>query len=274
MEQKDEIVSMDADHIIEVSDLYFARETKSIFTGLNLNVQRGKVTAIMGPSGTGKTTLLNIIGGQLLPDSGSVTIDSINPYQLNKKELYHLRRRLGILFQEGGLFTDLNVFENVAFPLRQHTKLKEDMIRDLVLMNLQAVGLRGASELRIDQLSGGMARRVALARSIILGPDIMLYDEPFTGQDPIGRGVLQQLIRHLNDILGLTTVLVSHDVEETSRIADYTYIISDGKVIGSGESKALLEDSEPAVNQFVHGLPDGPVSFQYPAQDYAKELGI
>lgn len=265
---------MDADHIIKVSDLYFARETRPIFTGLNLNVQRGKVTAIMGPSGTGKTTLLNIIGGQLQPDSGSVTIDSINPYQLNKKELYHLRRRLGILFQEGGLFTDLNVFENVAFPLRQHTKLKEDMIRDLVLMNLQAVGLRGASQLRIDQLSGGMARRVALARSIILGPDMMLYDEPFTGQDPIGRGVLQQLIRRLNDILGLTTVLVSHDVEETSRIADYTYIISDGKVIGEGESKALLEDSEPAVNQFVHGLPDGPVSFQYPAQDYAKELGI
>lgn len=259
---------------ITVSNVSFARETKLIFSNLNLKVKRGSVTAIMGPSGTGKTTLLNIIGGQLRPDQGSVSVDGIDPYRLHKKDLYLLRKKLGVLFQEGGLFTDFNVYENIAFPLRQHTQLHEEMIRDLVLMNLQAVGLRGASQLRIDQLSGGMARRVAMARSIALGPQIMLYDEPFTGQDPIGRGVLVQLIRELNDVLGLTSVLVSHDVEETASIADYTYIISDGAVIGEGESKALLNDPQPAVHQFLRGLPDGPVSFQYPAQNFAKELDI
>lgn len=259
---------------ITIQDVSFARETKQIFNNLSLSVKRGSVTAIMGPSGTGKTTLLNIIGGQLRPDSGSVSVDGLDPYQLAKSDLYTLRRKLGVLFQEGGLFTDFNVYENIAFPLRQHTRLKEELIRDLVLMNLQAVGLRGASQLRIDQLSGGMARRVAMARSIILGPDIMLYDEPFTGQDPIGRGVLVQLIRKLNDALGLTSVLVSHDVEETASIADYTYILSEGGVIGEGESKQLLEDKQPAVHQFLHGLPDGPVSFQYPANDFSEELGI
>ena len=265
---------MDSEYIISAQNLSFARETKVIFNNLNLKVRRGTVTAIMGPSGTGKTTFLSIIGGQLAPDSGEIIVDGVNPYQLTQAELYQLRHKIGILFQEGGLFTDLNVYENIAFPLRQHTRLPEDMIRDLVLMNLQAVGLRGASKLRIDQLSGGLARRVALARSIVLGPEIMLYDEPFTGQDPISRGILLKLIRELNDVLGLTTVLVSHDVQETSSIADYTYIISSGAVIGEGESKALIQDMEPAVHQFVHGLPDGPVSFRYPAQDYAKELGL
>lgn len=265
---------MDSEYVITARDVSFSRETKVIFNNLNLKVKRGKVTAIMGPSGTGKTTFLSIVGGQLAPDSGEVIVDGVNPYRLTQAKLYQLRHKIGILFQEGGLFTDLNVYENVAFPLRQHTRLQEDMIRDLVLMNLQAVGLRGASQLRIDQLSGGMARRVALARSIVLGPDIMLYDEPFTGQDPISRGVLLKLIRELNDVLGLTTVLVSHDVQETSSIADYTYIISDGAVIGEGESKALIQEKEPAVHQFVHGLPDGPVSFRYPAKDYAEELGL
>ena len=259
---------------ITVNNVSFARKTKSIFNDLNLSVKRGSVTAIMGPSGTGKTTLLNIIGGQLRPDQGSVSVDGLDPYRLRKKDLYLLRKKLGVLFQEGGLFTDFNVYENIAFPLRQHTRLNEGLIRDLVLMNLQAVGLRGASQLRIDQLSGGMARRVALARSIALGPEIMLYDEPFTGQDPIGRGVLVQLIRELNDVLGLTSVLVSHDVEETASIADYTYIISDGAVIGEGESKALLDDPQPAVHQFLRGLPDGPVSFQYPARNFSEELDI
>lgn len=259
---------------ITISNVSFARETKPIFNNLNLSVKRGSVTAIMGPSGTGKTTLLNIIGGQLRPDQGSVSVEGFDPYKLRKKDLYQLRKKLGVLFQEGGLFTDFNVYENIAFPLRQHTQLNEELIRDLVLMNLQAVGLRGASQLRIDQLSGGMARRVAMARSIALGPEIMLYDEPFTGQDPIGRGVLVQLIRELNDVLGLTSVLVSHDVEETASIADYTYIISDGGVIGEGESKALLDDPQPAVHQFLRGLPDGPVSFQYPAQNFAEELDI
>lgn len=259
---------------ITISDVSFARETKPIFDGLSLSVKRGSVTAIMGPSGTGKTTLLNIIGGQLRPDRGTVVVDGVNPYQLHKKDLYLLRRKLGVLFQEGGLFTDFNVYENIAFPLRQHTRLSEKLIYDLVLMNLQAVGLRGASHLRIDQLSGGMARRVAMARAIALGPDIMLYDEPFTGQDPIGRGVLVKLIRELNDILGLTSVLVSHDVEETASIADYTYIISEGKVLGEGQSKAILDDPQPAVHQFLRGLPDGPVSFQYPARDFAEELNL
>jgi phospholipid/cholesterol/gamma-HCH transport system ATP-binding protein len=259
---------------INIKNVSFARDTKQIFSDLNMSIKRGSVTAIMGPSGTGKTTLLNIIGGQLKPDAGEVTVDGLDPYKLHKSDLYLLRRKLGVLFQEGGLFTDFNVFENIAFPLRQHTRLKEELIRDLVLMNLQAVGLRGASELRIDQLSGGMARRVALARAIALGPEIMLYDEPFTGQDPIGRGVLVQLIRMLNDALGLTSVLVSHDVEETASIADYTYIISDGGVIGEGASKTLLDDKQPAVHQFLHGLPDGPVSFQYPATDFAKELDV
>lgn len=268
------MVQMDSEYAITARDLSFARGTKVIFNKLNLNIRRGKVTAIMGPSGTGKTTFLSVIGGQLRPDSGEIRIDGINPYELTQTALYQLRHKIGILFQEGGLFTDLNVYENIAFPLRQHTHLSEDMIRDLVLMNLQAVGLRGAATLRIDQLSGGMARRVALARSIVLGPEIMLYDEPFTGQDPISQGVLVKLIRELNDALGLTTILVSHDVEETSSIADYTYILSEGLVIGEGESKALIDDKEPGVYQFVHGLPDGPVSFRYPANDYEKELGV
>lgn len=265
---------MDSEYVIAAHNLSFSRDTKVIFRNLNLKIRRGKVTAIMGPSGTGKTTFLSIVGGQLAPDAGEILIEGVNPYQLTQSELYQLRHKIGVLFQEGGLFTDLNVYENIAFPLRQHTRLPEDMIRDLVLMNLQAVGLRGASKLRIDQLSGGMARRVALARSIVLGPDIMLYDEPFTGQDPISRGVLLKLIRELNDTLGLSTVLISHDVQETSSIADYTYILSDGSVIGEGESKMLIQDTEPAVHQFVHGLPDGPVSFRYPAADYAEELGV
>lgn len=259
---------------ITVQNVSFARETKSIFNNLNLRVKRGSVTAIMGPSGTGKTTLLNIIGGQLKPDQGEVRVEGLDPYALRKSDLYKLRQKMGVLFQEGGLFTDFNVYENIAFPLRQHTRISEEMIRDLVLMNLEAVGLRGASQLRIDQLSGGMARRVAMARAIALGPEIMLYDEPFTGQDPIGRGVLVQLIRELNESLGLTSILVSHDVHETASIADYTYIISDGGVIGEGESKALLDNEQPAVHQFLRGLPDGPVSFRYPAMDYAKELDL
>ncbi len=270
----DELSNMDAEHIISVNNLHFARETKTIFNGLSLSIKRGKVTAIMGPSGTGKTTLISTIGGQLAPDSGVVTVEGVNPYTLSKKELYKLRRQLGVLFQEGGLFTDLNVFENVAFPLRQHTRLTEELISDLVLMSLQAVGLRGARQLRIDELSGGMARRVAIARAIILGPNIMIYDEPFTGQDPIGRGVLVKLIRQLNDALGLTSLLISHDVPETAEIADYVYIISDGRVIGEGEPKQLFEDKDPAVHQFITGLADGPVTFHYPAKAYAEELGL
>lgn len=260
--------------IIRLQGVSFTRNTNVIFDALDLTVKKGQVTAIMGPSGTGKTTLLNVIGGQLKPDAGTLTVKGLNPYSLKQSQLYQLRRSIGVLFQEGGLFTDLNVYENVAFPLRQHTQLTEHMIRDLVLMNLHVVGLRGASQLRIDQLSGGMARRVALARSIVLGPEIMMYDEPFAGQDPIGRGVLMKLIRELNDALGLTTVLVSHDVQETAEIADYTYILSKGRLMAEGSLRDMMTDAQPAVTQFLQGLPDGPVNFRYPAQPYGEELGL
>jgi len=260
--------------IIQVDDVHFARNGRPIFKGLSLSIPTGKVTAIMGPSGTGKTTLLNLIGGRIHADQGQVWVDNQAVGDLNRKALYQLRRRMGVLFQQGGLFTDLNVFENVAFPLYEHTRLSQTMIRDMVWMTLEAVGLRGASELRIEALSGGMARRVAMARAIILNPEIMLYDEPFSGQDPISRGVLLQLIRNLNDELKLTSVIVSHDVQETAELADYIYIIAGGKVIGEGDSKWLLEDKTPEVYQFVHGKADGVVSFHYPANDFAKELEV
>ncbi len=260
------------DPLIQIENLSFSRGSKAIFTDLNLTIARHQVTAVMGPSGTGKTTLLSLIGGQLKPKEGTITVKGQVVSQLSQKKLYQLRKEMGILFQEGGLFTDLNVFDNVAFPLRQHTDLNEAMVRDLVLLMLQAVGLRGAAKLFIHELSGGMARRVALARSVVLGPEVMLYDEPFSGQDPIGRGVLLRLIRELNDALGLTSVVVSHDVLETAEIADYVYIIDNGKVIGQGQPKALFEEKSADVYQFVHGLPDGPVSFQYPAEDLTKDL--
>lgn len=259
-------------NIVAVRHMSFAREGRLIFQRINLNITRGKIIAIMGPSGTGKTTLLRLIGGELKPKSGAIFFDGVDIGKLSRNELFAVRRRLGILFQAGGLFTDLNVFENVAFPLREHTDLEEDMIRDLVLMTLEAVGLRGAWQLQIEQLSGGMARRVALARAVILGPELMLYDEPFTGQDPITRGVLLQLIRKLNDALGMTSVVVSHDVQETASIADYMYLISQGEVIGHGEPRYVLKNENPAVKQFIQGLPDGVVSFHYPAKDYGEDL--
>ena len=260
--------------MVVVEDVFFNREEKPIFTGISLSIKRGLITAIMGPSGTGKTTLLNLITGELKPRSGSVMVDGLSVPSLNKKRLYQLRRKMGLLFQEGGLFTDINVFDNVAFPLRQHTRLKEGMIHDLVLMILQAVGLRGAANLRIDQLSGGMARRVALARSVILGPEIMMYDEPFAGQDPIGRGVLLRLIKKMNTALGLTSIVVTHDVSEATEIADYVYIISGGVILSEGAPSTLLVDETPAVKQFLNGLPDGPVSFQYPAKPFAEDLAL
>ncbi|MCX7120392.1 MAG: ATP-binding cassette domain-containing protein [Gammaproteobacteria bacterium] len=250
----------------------FYRETRPIFNGITLNIPRGKITAIMGPSGTGKTTLLKLIGGQLYPASGTIHVDGQNIHALSQKALYAVRRKMGVLFQEGGLFTDLNVFENVAFPLREHKKLPEDMVRDLVLMHLEAVGLRGASALNIDQLSGGMARRVALARAIILGPKIMMYDEPFSGQDPIGRGVLLRLIKELNDALNLTSVIVSHDVHETALIADFMVIVFQGAILFAGTPEELMADKSPEVQQFVQGLADGPVSFHFPAKNYQEEL--
>jgi phospholipid/cholesterol/gamma-HCH transport system ATP-binding protein len=261
-----------SDNLVEIRGLSFFRGERPIFNDVNFNVQRGKITAIMGPSGTGKTTLLRLIGAQLYPKSGEILLDGEDIHQLPRYALYRLRRRMGMLFQNGALFTNLNVFDNVAFPIREHTRLPEDMLRDLVLMKLQAVGLRGAYHLMPSELSGGMARRVAMARALILDPELMMYDEPFTGQDPITKGVLVQLIKNLNQTLGLTSIVVSHDVAETASIADYIYLIADGKIIGEGRPEELLTDRSPQVNQFIHGLPDGVVPFHYPACDYAEDL--
>lgn len=258
--------------IVVVENLHFNRGKRVIFDGVNCSFQRGKITAIMGPSGTGKTTLLRLIGAQLAPQAGKIYINGTDVHSLSRKALYDVRQKIGMLFQNGALFTNLNVYENVAFPIREHTKLPESMIRDLVLMKLQAVGLRGAANLMPSQLSGGMGRRVALARAIALDPELMMYDEPFTGQDPISLGVLTKLIKELNDALGLTSIIVSHNVVETASIADYVYVISDGKIIGEGTPRKLLEDKTPAVRQFIHGLPDGVVPFHYPAKPYQEEL--
>jgi phospholipid/cholesterol/gamma-HCH transport system ATP-binding protein len=262
----------DGDIIVRIRDLHFARGARPIFDGVDLDIPRGKVTAIMGPSGTGKTTLLRLIGGQLDPDRGSIRVDGREVPSLSRSGLYALRKRMGMLFQSGALLTDLSVFENVAFPLREHTDLPESMIRDLVLMKLQAVGLRGARDLMPSELSGGMARRIALARAIALDPMMIMYDEPFTGQDPISMGALVQLIRLLNDALGLTSIIVSHDVAETASISDYVYVISQGRVVGHGTPDALGRTDSEWVRQFMQGLPDGPVPFHYPAADYVQDL--
>lgn len=263
---------MQTDTFVNVSQLYFNRGEKVIFSGVNCRFQRGKITAIMGPSGTGKTTLLRLIGAQLRPDAGSIHVDSYNVHRLKRAALYRLRKRMGVLFQAGALFTNLSVFDNVAFPLREHTDLSESLIRDVVLMKLETVGLRGASQFMPEHLSGGMARRVALARAIALDPELIMYDEPFAGQDPISKGVIIKLIKDLNTVLGLTSVIVSHDVKETASIADYIYVISEGKVLGEGSPETLYKEANPAVNQFLQGLPDGAVPFHHPAENYAEEL--
>jgi phospholipid/cholesterol/gamma-HCH transport system ATP-binding protein len=260
------------DVLVRIRGLTFRRGERMIFDGVDLDIHRGKVTAIMGPSGTGKTTLLKLIGGQLRPNSGAIEVDGENVAQLSRTKLFQLRKRMGMLFQSGALLTDLNVYDNVAFPIREHTKLPEELIRDLVLMKLEAVGLRGARELMPAELSGGMARRVALARAIALDPMMIMYDEPFTGQDPISMGVLVDLIHKINKALGLTSIVVSHDVAETAAIADYIYVISNGKVVGHGSPAELDHTSSEWVQQFMKGLPDGPVPFHYPARDYAEDL--
>lgn len=267
------LAGADDDILVSVRNLSFSRGERKIFDDVDLDIRRGKITAIMGPSGTGKTTLLKLIGGQLRPDRGRVVFDGSVVHDLGRRELYSLRRRMGMLFQTGALLTDLNVYDNVAFPIREHTRLPESMIRSLVLMKLQAVGLRGAAGLMPSQLSGGMARRVALARAIALDPAMIMYDEPFTGQDPISLGVLVKLIRDLNRSLGLTSVLVSHDVYETMSIADYIYLISEGCIIGQGTPEEIEKSASNYVGQFVHGLADGPVPFHYPAEhDFATDL--
>lgn len=259
-------------NLVNISNLTFIRGERLIFDRVNMTVERGKITAIMGPSGSGKTTLLRLIGAQLLPDSGSVFVNGADIHKLPRKALHDARRKMGLLFQSSALFTHMSVFDNVAFPLREHSTLNASMIRDIVLMKLEAVGLRGAADLMPEELSGGMARRVALARTIVLDPDLMMYDEPFTGQDPISMGVLVRLIKRLNQLLETTTIIVSHDVEETCSIADYVYLIADGRIIGKGTPMELKQSTEPHIRQFMHGEADGVVPFHYPARSYTEEL--
>jgi len=258
--------------LVRIRDLHFSRGSKAIFRGLDIDIPRGQVTTVLGPSGTGKTTLLKMIGGQLKGERGSIHVDGLEVGKLRRRELYALRKRLGMLFQSGALLTDLTVFDNVAYPLREHTDLPERLIRHLVLMRLHAVGLRGARDLHPAELSGGMARRAALARALVFDPMMIMYDEPFTGQDPISMGVLLELIRTVNTALGLTSVIVSHDLEESLSISDYVVIISEGKVVEAGTPASLRESGSPWVQQFLNGSADGPVPFQLAAPDYAEDL--
>lgn len=258
--------------LINVQDVRYAIGSHEVFSGLNVRVAAGGITAIMGPSGTGKTTLLRLIMGQVRPQSGRITVFGQEVATLARPELYALRQRVGLLFQNGALLTGMSVFENVAFPVREHAKLPESVLRELVLMKLQAVGLRGAADLMPAELSGGMARRVALARAIVMDPEVLLYDEPFVGLDPISKGVIQRLIRSLNSALHITSVLVSHDVPEISAIADYIYLISGGKVVAEGSPAKLKSEPAGVVRQFISGAPDGPVPFHYPAPDYFTQL--
>jgi phospholipid/cholesterol/gamma-HCH transport system ATP-binding protein len=260
------------DSIVEVRDVHYSIGGRAIFTGLNLQIARGRITAIMGPSGTGKTTLLKLITGQIRPDQGQVLFDGIDVSNLSRGDLYELRRRMGMLFQNGALLTDEDVFENVAFPLREHTDLPEALIRNIVLTKLQAVGLRGAAQLMPAELSGGMARRVALARAMAMDPEVLIYDEPFTGLDPISMGMIVRLVRQMNFALGITSIVVSHDVEELSILADASYIIAGGKVAASGSFVELKDHESEIVHQFINGLADGPVAFHYPAPDYYEQL--
>lgn len=258
--------------IVEIRSLSYAVSGRPIFDGLDMDIARGRVTAVMGPSGTGKTTLLRLITGQVRADSGTIEVAGEDMRTVKRDDLYVLRRRMGMLFQNGALLTDLSVFENVAFPLREHTDLPERLIRQLVLTKLQAVGLRGAAELMPAELSGGMSRRVALARAIVMDPEILIYDEPFAGLDPISMGVVLRLIRRLNNTLGLTSIVVSHDVKEVSSVADNVFLLSGGKVVASGTPQALTANTSEVVRQFMGGLADGPVPFHFPAPDYFGEL--
>jgi phospholipid/cholesterol/gamma-HCH transport system ATP-binding protein len=264
--------SADSDTLIEIRNVHYSVGSRAIFSGLTLAIPRGRVTAIMGPSGTGKTTLLRLITGQIAPDSGQVLFDGVDVSKLERRELYALRRRMGMLFQNGALLTDIDVFENVAFPLREHTDLPEALIRNIVLTKLQAVGLRGAARLMPAELSGGMARRVALARAMATDPEVLIYDEPFTGLDPISMGMIVRLVRQMNHALGITSIVVSHDVEELSILADTSYIIAGGKVVAAGTFVDIKGHDSQIVNQFINGLADGPVPFHYPAPDYHEQL--
>ena len=263
--------------LIELDGVSFARGDHVIYDNVSLNIPKGKIPAIMGPSGTGKTTLLRLIGGQLKPHKGSIwynlsETERVDISQLNRSKLFNLRERMSMLFQNGALFTGMSILDNVIYPLKEHTKLPEDLLKTLAIMKLETVGLRGAADKMPAQLSGGMARRAALARAIALDPELIMYDEPFTGQDPITLAVLLKLIKRLNETLGITSIIVSHDVEEVLSIADYVYIIANTKILASGTSEEIKTNKNPNVYQFIHGLPDGSVPFHYPARDYFEDL--
>lgn len=261
-------------NLVEIRDLHFSYGTRPILSGLQMDFPRGKVVAVMGGSGSGKTTILRLIGGQLQAQTGTIKCDGQMVNARDMRKMYAMRRKMGMLFQHGALFTDLTVFENVAFPLREHTALSEELIHDLVLMKLHAVGLRNAAQLKPSEISGGMARRVALARAVALDPQLIMYDEPFAGLDPISMGVAANIIRRLNDALGSTSILVSHDVHETFLIADYVYFLSQGKIVAHGTPQQMQASNDPYVKQFVHAEADGPVPFHYPGRSLAEDLKI
>jgi phospholipid/cholesterol/gamma-HCH transport system ATP-binding protein len=261
-----------SDNLVDIKNMSFRRDERVIYDDISLSIPKGKVTAIMGPSGIGKTTLLRLIGGQLKPQSGSIMFKGQDIPKIPRNDLYELRKSMSMLFQSGALFTDMSVYDNIAFPIREHTNLSEHLIEKIVLMKLEAVGLRGARHLNPNELSGGMARRAALARAIALDPELILFDEPFAGQDPISMGVIVRLIRALNDALGLTSVVVSHDVPEVMSIADYIYIIAEQKIIGQGTPEEISAQTSPLVQQFIKGESDGPVPFHYAAPPYRDEL--
>lgn len=265
---------MATDNLVEITGLAFSYGERTIFENVNLAIPRGQIVGIMGASGSGKTTLMRLIGGQLRPARGEVKVMGKVVHALSRGELFELRRRMGMQFQQGGLFTDLSVFENIAFQMREKTDLSEDMINDLVLMKLHAVGLRGAASLMPAELSGGMSRRVGLARAIALDPTLIMYDEPFAGLDPISCNVVGRLIRRLNDTLGLTSIVVSYDAQEALKAIDYVYFIADGVVVAQGTTEEVRSSSDPFVSQFIRALPDGPVPFHYPADPYEKDLEL
>ena len=266
--------SSQSSSFVEIDNVDFSYGKRVVLEGISLNVPKGKVVAIMGGSGCGKTTLLRLIGGQLTPSKGMVRVDGQNIASLDRDGMYAMRRKMGMLFQFGALFTDMTVFDNIAFQLREHTTLPDDMIRDLVLMKLNAVGLRGTAKLFPAELSGGMARRVALARAVALDPMLIMYDEPFAGLDPISLSVVGQTIRKLNSALGATSIVVTHDIVESMQIVDYLYFVSEGRIVGHGTPDEIRHSEEPFVKQFVHAEFDGPVPFHYPAGDYAEQLGL
>jgi len=265
---------VDTENLVEIEDLRFAYGEREILSGINLSVPRGQVVAVLGASGCGKSTLLRLIGGQDKPAGGVVRVAGQTVHELDNDGLYRLRRQMGMMFQESGLFSDLSVYDNIAFPMREHTDLPEAMIRDLVLMKLHAVGLRGAHQMMTGELSGGMSRRVALARAIALDPMLIMYDEPFAGLDPISLNVIANIIRRLNDALGVTSIVVTYDIAESLKVVDYVYFINDGVVVAHGPTAEMVASEHPFVHQFIHGEPDGPVRFHYPSRTLTDDMRL